>query len=35
MKPETLEPIATGTAAEGDVLACARVAGVDGRQEDQ
>ena len=28
MKPETLELIATGTAAKGDVLACARVAGV-------
>lgn len=28
MKPETLELIATGQAAKGDVLACARVAGV-------
>lgn len=28
MKPETLELIASGTAAKGDVLACARVAGV-------
>ena len=28
MKPETLELISTGTAAKGDVLACARVAGV-------
>ena len=30
MKPETLELIVTGTAAKGDVLACARVAGVMG-----
>ena len=28
MKPETLELIAAGAAAKGDVLACARVAGV-------
>ncbi|RNL20910.1 cyclic pyranopterin monophosphate synthase MoaC [Slackia faecicanis] len=28
MKPETLELIASGSAAKGDVLACARVAGV-------
>lgn len=28
MKPETLELITSGTAAKGDVLACARVAGV-------
>ncbi len=28
MHPETLELITTGTAAKGDVLACARVAGV-------
>ena len=28
MKPETLKLIATGRAAKGDVLACARVAGV-------
>lgn len=28
MKPETLELIVSGTAAKGDVLACARVAGV-------
>ena len=30
MKPETLALITTGTAAKGDVLACARVAGVMG-----
>ena len=28
MQPETLELITTGQAAKGDVLACARVAGV-------
>ena len=28
MKPETLELITSGAAAKGDVLACARVAGV-------
>jgi cyclic pyranopterin phosphate synthase len=33
MKPETLELITTGTAAKGDVLACARVAGIMGAKK--
>lgn len=35
MRPETLELITSGTAAKGDVLACARVAGGDGSEEDE
>lgn len=33
MKPETLDLIVTGGAAKGDVLACARVAGVMGAKQ--
>ena len=33
MKPETLDLIVTGQAAKGDVLACARVAGVMGAKK--
>lgn len=35
MKPETLALIVEGKAAKGDVLACARVAGRHGREEDE